>query len=397
MAQRVARGAGALGRVLDGVGRIARPVLDTLSRRAGLPRSGRVRIQGLSAPVSAHVDAHGVPHIRAATDADAFFVEGYFHARDRFFQMDMLRRVLRGRLSEVVGERPLGAMALPPFGGESTTLDADRLMRALDLLPSAQRVWEQGGDEGRALLGAYVRGVNAGVRMLKRHKPLEHRLLRLPLRPWGPADSILIAKGMALGLSFKWRAAPVFAAVGDALRDEPERLQALLPSVPGAGAAAIARCVTEGIGRTLRFLPTDAPTVGSNAWLVGRGRTRSGKPMVASDPHLELSLPAIWYLASVRGREYGAVGATLPGLPGVVVGRTRDIAWGLTNGMLDDCDLWTEELDEAGERYRVDGAWRDLDIEVQHVPRRGASPAAFRLRRTHRGPLVSDAFPGYDG
>lgn len=397
MAQRVARTGGPLDRLRAGVGRTVRPVLEALSRQGTLSTRGCVVLQGLAGPVTAHMDAHGVPHIRAATDADAFFVQGFFHARDRFFQMDMLRRVLRGRLSEIIGERSLGAMAPPPFGANSTTLDADRLMRALDLLPAAQRVWDEGDAEGRALLGAYVRGVNAGVDALRRNKPLEHRLLGLPLKRWGPADSILVSKGMALGLSFKWRAAPVFAAIGEALQDDPARLAALLPSVPDEGALAIARCVTDGISEALRFLPVDAPTVGSNAWLVGRERTQSGKPIVASDPHLELSLPSIWYLASVKGRSYGAVGATLPGLPGVVVGRTQHVAWGLTNGMLDDCDLWVEELSEDGGRYRVDGAWRDLDVETQRIPRRRTSATTFRLRRTHRGPLISDAFPGYDG
>ncbi len=401
MAQRVAGERGLLERLLSGAGQAVRPVLETLSRRASTTHAARVRLPGLTGPVEAHFDEHGVPHVRAATDADAFRVQGFCHARDRYFQMDMLRRVLRGRLCEVVGERRLGSMALPPFGTDGTTRDADHLMRALDLLPAARRVWEHGDDDGRALLQAYVDGVNAGVRMLRRKKPLEHRLLRLPLRPWGPVDSILIAKGMALGLSFKWRAAPVFTALADALQDKPEHLRAILPKTPGDGALAIARCIreslNEGMSDALRFLPLDAPTVGSNAWLVGRDRTRSGKPIVASDPHLELSLPGIWYLASLRGGSYQAVGASLPGLPGIVIGRTPTVAWGLTNAMLDDCDLWLEELDESGTRYRLDGAWHDLEIDAQRVPRRGKPDATFTVRRTHRGALISDAFPGYEG
>jgi len=378
-----------------------RPFLEAASRRGQGRLERRLPLDGLAAPATAHIDEYGVPHVRAATDADVFRVQGFLHARDRFFQMDMLRRVLRGRLSEIVGERALGAAALPPFGLGGTTLDADRLVRALDLVGAARGVWAGAAGDGRALLAAYAEGVNAGVRRLRRHKPLEHRLLRLVPEPWHPVDSILIAKGMALGLSFKWRAAPLFTAIAEHLAERPEHLEALLPKVPGKDALAITDCVRGGVAAgiegALRFFPQDAPTVGSNAWLVGSARTKSGAPLLASDPHLELSLPSIWYLASLYGRTYRAVGASLPGLPGVVIGRTPSVAWGLTNGMLDDADLWIEELDETGRRYRLDGAWRDLEIDEQSVPRRGKRDATFTLRRTHRGPLISDAFPGYEG
>jgi penicillin amidase len=377
---------------LRGLGRAAAPALRAASRAAILPGDGTLRLAGLSGPAEVRFDEHGIPHVRAATDADAFRLQGWCHARDRYFQMDMLRRVLRGGLGEVVGERPIGSLALPPFGQDATTVDADRLMRVLDLPGAARRVWARGGAEGRALLRAYVQGVNAAVAQQRRRRPLEYRLLRLPLEPWRPLDSILVAKGLALGLSFKWRSSPVFAAVAERLRDDPRALAAVLPPVPGAGALAITRCVAEGLGRALRFVPA-APPTGSNAWLVGGGRTRGGRPIVASDPHLELSLPGIWYLASLRGSRYRAVGCSLPGLPGVVVGRTPSVAWALTNAMLDDCDLWLEELDATGTRYRVDGRWRSLGRRVHEIRRRGAAPVYATVRRTHRGPLLGDAFP----
>jgi penicillin amidase len=366
--------------------------------RATLPRRrGTLRVPGLAGGAEATYDEHGVPHVRAAGDADALRALGACHALDRYFQMDMLRRALRGRISEVVGERPLGDLALPPFGRRRTTVDADRLVRTLDLLPSARRTLAAGDDEGRALLEAYVQGVNAAVEVLRRRRPPEYRAIGLPILRWSPVDSLVIAKGMALGLSFKWRTVPVLGAVADALEDEPARLAAILPTPPRPGGFAQARWAIDEIGRTLSFLPFGAPAVGSNAFLVGSGRSRSGKPILANDPHLELSLPGIWYLASVRGDRYAAVGATIPGAPGVVIGRTPTFAWGLTNAMIDDGDVWTEELDGTGTRYRVDGAWRDLLVETQSIPRRGTSPVLVRVRRTHRGPILSDAFPGYDG
>jgi penicillin amidase len=339
-------------------------------------------------------DAHGVPHVRAGTDADAFLAQGLCQALDRGFQMDLMRRALSGRLAEMLGERPLGDLALPPFGRDRTTTDADRLLRVLDLVGAARRTLERADPGDRRLLDAFVAGVNAGFDILRRKRPLEFRLARIPVEPWNAQDSVLLAKGMALGLSFKWRSAPVFAAVAEALGDRPDRLAALLP---GDGSGAQARHLADGargIAGALPFLPW-APAVGSNAFLIGGGHTRSGGPILASDPHLELSLPSVWYLAGVRGDRYRAVGATLPGVPGVVIGRTPTLAWGLTNGMIDDADLWRERVE--GSRYLVDGVWRPLVEETQEIRRRGAAPVLFRLRRTHRGPLLSDAFPGYEG
>ena len=379
-----------------GLGRASTPLLMAASRRAILPLEGRHTLPGLSAATEVHIDEHGIPHIRATCDADALRMQGYCHARDRFFHMDILRRVLRGGLAAVVGERPLGRLALPPFGEEATTVDADRLMRVFDLERAAERTWESAGSEGRALLGAYVEGVNTCLARQRRRRPLEHRLLGLPLEDWRPTDSILIAKGMALGLAFKWRAAPVFGALADRLKDDGARLDWLLPAVPGADALAHTRFVAEGLADALRFVPPVPPT-GSNAWMVGGGRAAGGKPLVASDPHLELSLPAIWYLASLHAPRYQAVGCSLPGLPGIVIGRTPGIAWALTNGMLDDCDLWTETLDETGTRYQVDGAWRPLDLETKTIHVKGGADVLFRVRRTHRGALLTDAFPGYKG
>jgi penicillin G amidase len=385
-------------RRLDGwLARVVRAGLLVGARRRAPRHAGTIRVRGMLGGARVLFDAHGVPHVRAASDQDALAALGTCHALDRFFQMDMLRRALAGRLTETVGERVLGDLGFPPFGSKRTTLDADRLVRALDVVPSAQRTLDAADEEGRALLDAYVAGVNAGIEALRRARPLEHRLLSLDLEPWTPLDSLVAAKGMALGLSFKWRSVPVVAALAERLADRPAHLAAVLPRAPGADALAHLTWFAEGVGEALGFLPAAPGGVGSNAFLVGGGRTRSGSPILANDPHLQLSLPSVWYLASVKGARYQAVGATLPGAPGVVLGRTPSLAWGSTNAMLDDADVWVEELDGTGLRHRVDGAWRALEVGTQEIRRRGAAPVVFRLRRTHRGPLVSDAFSGYTG
>lgn len=396
-------------RVGGGLGGAARRVVEAAAAaavrawsRASRPRPRTLKVPGLASTTTVRFDAHGVPHVRAATEADAFRAVGACHALDRFFQMDMMRRALAGRLTEVVGERSLGKHPLPPLAG-GTTLDADRLMRALDLARAARRTLDAATPDDRRLVEAYAEGVNAVTARLGPATSVEHRLLGLPVEPWTAFDTCLVGKGMGLGLSFKWRTGVVFAAVADALRDAPEHLRTILPRGPGVGDTTMLRLAAPSagdpgaLGRALTFLGWDAPVAGSNAWVVGAARSASGMPILASDPHLALSLPSVWYLASVRGGAYAAVGATLPGAPAVVLGRTPTVAWGTTNAMLDDGDLWAEEVDGNGTRYKVDGAWRDLEVETQEILRRGAAPVMFRLRRTHRGPLLSDALPGAQG
>lgn len=389
---------GARGALRRGLEAVASAAVRAWSR-ASRPRPRTLRVPGLCAGTTVAFDAHGVPHVRAATEADAFRAVGACHALDRFFQMDALRHVLSGRLAELVGEHPLGARAVPPLS-RGTTVDADRLMRCLDLVRSAQRVLDAATEEERRLVGAYCDGVNAVVARLGPRTSLEHALLRQRPAPWTPLDVCLVGKGMALGLSFKWRSGPVLAAMAGALDGKPDHLAAVLPRAPGDDEARhvrVEKAAAAGVSHALTFLGWEAPLAGSNAWVVGGGRSASGMPLLSNDPHLELSLPPIWYLASVVGGGYAAVGATLPGAPAVVLGRTPSVAWGVTNAMLDDGDLWAEEVDGTGTRHRVDGAWRDLEVETQAIARRGKAPVMFRLRRTHRGPLLTDAMPGAQG
>ena len=382
-----ASGRDLLARILGGA---AGALLRAWSRRT-LPRAGRLRVPGLCERTRVRFDDHGVPHIRAATEADALRALGACHALDRFFQMDMTRRLLRGTLCEVVGERPLGTRALPPLS-KGTTLDADRLMRVLDLVRAAGKALAAATADERHLLDAYVEGVNAGVTAVSARD--DYRLRVSPA-----LDTSLVGKGMALGLSFKWRAGPVCAAMAEALEGSPERLSAILPRAPAGDVPAIARVAAEtrGLAAALSFLGWDALPAGSNSFLVGGARSASGKPVLANDPHLELSLPPVWYLASVSGGAYAAVGATMPGIPAVLSGRTPSVAWGVTNAMLDDGDLWAEQVDGTGTRYFVDGRWREMEVETQEIRRRGGAPFVFRLRRTHRGPLLTDALPGAAG
>lgn len=378
--------------------RLVVTALRAAGRRAARPLRGTSRLPGLGGSVTVSFDAHAVPHIEASCEADLVRAQGFVQGLDRPFQMDLLRTALGGRLASWFGDRPSDAGPLAVWGGTRRLSDVDLLFRVLGLEAAAAASLAVHAPTTRTLLESFAEGVNAAwAPGAPRGRSVEHRLLRRRPGRWTPVDSLLVAKGMALGLGFAWRSTPVFAAIAKRLEDAPEHWRQLLARDPGGETETLLGTLVDLQGVLEGFVPRPTAAVGSNAVVVGAARSASGRPLLGSDPHLELSVPGVWHLASLTTPEVGAVGASLVGLPGVVIGRSRHVAWGLTNAMLDDGDLWREQLDTAGERYRVDGAWKPLDISSLVIGRRGASPRVVRVRRTHRGPLLTDAFPQYDG
>ena len=378
--------------------RIVLTALRAAGRRAARPLRGTHRLPGLGGAVRIAFDEHAVPHIEATCESDLVRAQGFVQGLDRPFQMDLLRTALAGRLASWFGDRPTDQGPLAVWGGAHVLSDVDLMFRVLGLETAATASLPMHAPATRALLEAFAEGVNAAWSPgAPRGRSLEHRLLRRRPGRWTAVDSLLVAKGMALGLGFAWRSTPVFAAIAKRLEDAPEHWRQLMPRDPGPDTATLLRALVDLGGALEGFLPGPAAAVGSNAVLVGAARSTSGSPLVGSDPHLELSIPGVWHLASLATPEVGAVGASLVGLPGIVIGRTRHVAWGLTNAMLDDGDLWREQVDTAGERYRLDGAWQPLPSTSLVIERRGVGPRVVRVRRTHRGPLLTDAFPRYAG
>jgi len=373
--------------------------------RASLPRTrGTLALPGLRAPVTVVRDAAGVPHIVAATDRDALMALGFVHAQDRLWQMEWQRRVGAGRLSEVVGE---GA------------LDIDRFLRTLGTYRAAEAAYWGLGAEGRDLLDAYVGGVNA---FLASGHPLPPEFLALQTRPepWRAADSLVWAKMMAWNLGGNWdmellrawlehrvgalRAAellPEYPAdgptiLGSAGVDGPPRAAAgPRGGAPGSSAPVVASAarLLDLDGRLRRELRLGGPGVGSNGWVVAGRRTASGMPLLANDPHLGTQIPSQWYLAAIHGDRLHVVGGTLPGLPGVVIGRNARVAWGFTNLGADVQDIYVERLDpSAPNRVWDGGRWQPLAIVTETIQVRGrAEPVLWAARASRHGPLVSDA------
>ncbi len=281
-------------------------------------------------------DRLGVPHIEAHSIPDALWVQGYVTAQDRLWQMDIFRRVSAGELSEIFGP---------------SMLDRDRESRVLGLKRAALAARARLPAEDRALFAAYAAGVNAFIESHRGNLPLEFHLLNYQPKSWEIVDSILVAMHMFRTLTNSWRDEIMKRSLLE--RATPEQVQALLPVRSGR-----------------EFAP------GSNAWAVSGARTASGKPLFANDPHLDYSIPCIWYSVHLKAPGLNAIGVTVPGVPGVILGHNERIAWGATNLGFDVQDLYLSPVAERVEQ------------EIIHV--KGAADVVLPVSFTSYGPVVAE-------
>lgn len=345
-------------------------------------------VDGLSAPVEIVRDAAATPHIFAEDRDDALFALGYVHAQDRMWQMEMQRRSVSGRLAEV-------------FGVQALEIDAQ--MRALGLRRAADASLQRLSRETRLGLEAYAAGINAWLDSLGgREAAPEFLALGVKPDPWTPVDSLSMLKLMAFRLS------PAMAEEARralfAQRFDDASMVDLFPEYPGRGVGALRRYrppspthqgaalepPLDGRRFTPFWPPESALTAGaSNAWAVDGSRTATGAPLLASDPHLAFSAPGIWYLAHMDSPDFAVIGATLPGLPVVMIGRTRTVGWGLTTAYIDDQDLYFEQIKpDDPERYRMTRGWTKFDVREETFHIRGAPSVTRALRSTVNGPVI---------
>ena len=361
--------------------------------RQSLPQTtGEIRLAGLSGPVEILRDRYGIPHIHAGTPADAVFALGFVHAQDRLWQMEMNRRIGAGRLSEVLGK-----------GG----LETDRFLRTLGVRRAAEANLKALDAETRAMLEAYAAGVNAylaGNPVL----PVEFWLTGARPEPWQPADSVAWIKMMAWDLGGNWRNEVLRMHLSKTV--PLERIHQFVAPYPGEAPLEIADLKTlyQSLERggvqlagELHHLTGDllrlaeaAPGVhpeglGSNNWVVSGERSATGKPLLANDPHLGLTAPPVWYFAHLSAPGLEVIGATLPGVPAVVLGRNRHMAWGFTNTGPDVQDLYIEKLDASG-GYLAPGGPRPFQVIEEVIRVKGAEPERLRIRVSRHGPVISD-------
>ena len=340
--------------------------------------SGRITVEGTSRRVEVVRDRWGVPHVFASSAPDALFGHGFVHAQDRLFRMEGARRLAAGRLAAVTGPDALAS---------------DRLMRRVGLARAAERDAAALPASSRAALEAYARGVNAGIASLPALPP-EFLLLGDTVEPWSVADTLLIGHLVAFGFSGNWVTELIREELGHALG--PERAALLDPVHPSASTVtgrehlrsiADLRAAYEAAVRL--GLPS---ALASNAWAVSAERSVTGRPMLASDPHVEAALPGLFHVAHLMGGDVNVVGAGVPGVPGALIGHGEVVAWGITAGMADVSDCYIEEFEVPGSRrYRTPDGWAEAEEIVERIEVLGADAVDERVLVTRHGSIVSPA------
>ncbi len=361
---------------------LAALVAATVVVRRRLPVArGTLTVVGLQAPVTVVRDRVGVAHVDAASMEDAAFAMGVVHAQERLWQLDLTRRVASGRISEIAG----------PDG-----LTADRFLRRVGLRRIAEE--EAGLLEGetRTMLEAYAAGINAIIDSGRR-LPMEFALLRTRPERWRPVDSIACAKLLALGLSLNWDSElQRLRLVQEVGAETAARLNLVYPeSNPTILAATVAHAPA-GTGAellamyqaTARWLPSSVGA--SNAWAVAPRRSATGRAILCNDPHLEPSLPSVWFAAHVRaGDDFESTGVTFAGQPFPIIGHNRRVAWGYTNSFADCQDLVIEQFDApAGNRFRTEAGWAETRVVREVIRVKDRPDAVEEVLITRHGPVV---------
>jgi penicillin amidase len=348
---------------------------------------GLITVPGLSTQVQVYRDRWGVPHIYAPDADDLFFAQGYVHAQDRLWQMEFQRRAGHGRLAEVLGESALGS---------------DRFFRTLGLDRAAAKDWASLDETACAALQAYTAGVNAFLKSHRHRLPVEFVLLQYEPAPWEPLDSLVWGKMMAWNQGFNWPVELLRARLVDALGQD--RATDLAPPYPDDAPLILPAGLSDYADLADAVLPDllaglslgSEPGLGSNSWVVDGTLSASGQPLLANDPHLPLGLPSLWYEIGLHGDGYDVVGFSLPGVPAVVIGHNAQIAWGLTNALVDTQDLYLERLNPTDpQQYEYQGQWLALEvIHEQILVKDRSEPVTLQVRLTHHGPLLNEVLGG---
>ncbi len=358
------------------------------ARSRYLPKTrGTYKVRGLSASVEVLRDRWGIPHIYAQNENDLMFAQGYTHAQDRLWQMDFQRRMVAGRLSEILGEA-----ALP----------LDRWMRILCMRRAAQGDEPLISGEARALIDSYVAGINAYI--ARGRLPLEFSLLNYTPEPWSIIDSLSWGKMMAWTLSCNWETeilrSQLIALLGAEKAAELETFNTgtepyIIP--PGTDYARVGSTATRR-ARSARKLtgPASSGGLGSNNWVISGSRTSTGKPLLANDMHLLMGIPAIWYESHLVGGDLDLSGVSFPGVPGIVAGHNQYLAWGFTNGFPDVQDLYMERLtrtEQGKVRYEYQGKKVNAEVLQEPIHVKGGKVVFQEVILTRHGPIINQLAP----
>lgn len=373
--------------------------------RGALPvYGGTLTLAGLNHPVEVLWDQYGVPHVSAFDERDLFFAQGYLHAQERLWQMEMSRRFLSGRMAEIFGDFQLPWRELSSQFRDRTCVDFDYFVRLIGMRAAALASLDILTEEDQLRLRSYCDGVNRYIERCGSRLPWEFRLLRHEPEPWRAEDTLTIGKGFGLLLSTALYTRLNFIAISARLAGEPLKLRTLFPAYPDE-APVTARAAWDGVRSLWQFssgvlTATDWHPAGhgSNSWAIAPDRSATGRAILCNDPHLRLTLPSVWYLAhlkaentSNRAHEYEVWGASIPGIPCIQLGHNRRIAWGITAAICDDVDIYRERLHPLDPQlYLVGEQWQRLQIRKERIAVRGKRDIEKIVRISRHGPVISD-------
>lgn len=361
-------------------------------RNASQPQTeGTIKLAGLGGQVDVVRDAQGIPHIYAKTTDDAYFALGFVHAQDRLWQMEINRRIPAGRMAEILGP---GA------------LDADRFLRTLGVRRNAERIYANLAPDARAALEAYARGVNAYLERRSGPLPPEFLLTGAPSpAPWHPIDSIGWQTMMAWDLGANWSQELLRMRLSSRL--SLAQINEFLPPYPGDAVTktqdytGMYRELTGTAQQLVKVAAAAPPSyvegMGSNNWVVSGQLSETGKPLLANDPHLGLTVPALWYFAHLSAPGLNVIGATLPGIPTVVLGHNDRIAWGFTNTAPDVQDLYIERVNpDNRKQYQTPDGWANFSTRIETIKVKDKPDVMLEVNETRHGPVITGALPIVD-
>ncbi|MGL4573411.1 MAG: penicillin acylase family protein [Burkholderiaceae bacterium] len=358
--------------------------------QSSLPQlEGTLAAPGLTAQVKIIRDTDAVPHIYAGSIGDAVYALGFTHAQERGWQMEMQRRIAAGRLAELLG---------------AGALETDKFLRTLGIARRAQAALAEYDAPTRDMLARYAQGVNAAF-ALGRISPEARILQTPPPEPWTPADTVGWTLMMAWDLGGNWASELNRLRLSSVL--DKAAIDRLLLPYPGDAPIAtrdyttlyrelgVAKSATTAVSELLAAAPGGldrlSADLGSNNWVVHGQNTQSGKPILANDPHLSLGTPSLWYLAHLNAPGLNVIGATLPGVPFVLLGRNDHIAWGFTNTGPDVQDLYLERIDPANlSQYQTPQGMQPFAVRTERIKVKGQEDVLLTVRETRHGPVISD-------
>ncbi|HSM01485.1 MAG TPA: penicillin acylase family protein [Acidimicrobiia bacterium] len=363
----------------------ARALLRLLGRRLPVT-SGALDVEGLIGPVTIHRDRFGVPHVEATTPDDAWFGLGFCQGQDRAFQIETRIRVVRGTLAALVGRDALAV---------------DELSRRVGFARYGEAVLAGMRRHHRSGYEAFAAGVRAGIDRGRGGRVHEFTLLRTRPTPFSAADAVGFLAVQAFALASNWDTE--LARLRMLALDGPEAVAALHP--PYAADLPVSDRPGEAAGRVVDALAGDlararelfTPGGGSNNWALAGRKTRTGRPLLANDPHLAPVLPAHWYLAHLSTPDWSVTGASLPAVPTFGAGHNQHAAWGVTAGLIDNTDLFMEEVGPDNASVRRGDEFVPCDVRREVIEVRGSDPVTIDVLETDRGPVVGPAFEGAFG